>query len=497
MDYTTEEVNLLLQTGIELSMEKDKNQVLNKILNVSMVITNCDAGTLYVCKDGQLHFYLMKTISQDIDKDGSKGEIELPSVPMEAENVCAYTALRKRPMKIEDVYKCTELDFSGPRKYDKMTGYRTKSMMTVPLMNQESEVVGVLQLINAIAPKSGSIIPFSDKMEGIVLALASQAAIAMTNICFLEEINDQMWSFTEAMAETIDARTPYNANHIRIVANYSCLIADYINKMHEEGKEEESFPFYRREQLRLSALLHDIGKVAIPTSVMNKATRLEYRIDDIHLRFELFRTKYQVQMLNKHITPEQYSQEIKNLDYIEEIVKKINYSEYLSDEMSEKLEQVIDCRFSGEEGSEPLLTEEEKDCLRIKRGTLTAKEREIMESHVVLTERILEKVRFNHKYEKAKLWAAQHHERLNGCGYPRHLTAEQLPLESRILAVADVCDALIATDRPYRKPIPKEKAFAILRSMVKEGQLDGKLVDYLDAALTEREEQSKKKELEK
>ena len=484
MDYTTEEVNRLLQTGIDLSKEKDKKRVLNKILDASMEITHCDAGTLYICKDNLLHFKVMRTISQNIDRGRNDEEIDLPAVPMSDENICAYTVLNKRPLNIADVYSCEDIDFSGPQRYDRMTGYHTKSMMTIPLMDQRSQAVGVMQLINAMDRESGQVIPFSKRMEGIILALASQAAIAMTNICFLEEINEQMWSFTEALAETIDARTPYNANHIRLVADYSCMIADRINELHEQGIEEEYFPHYRREQLRLSALLHDIGKVAIPTSVMNKATRLEHRLYDIKNRFELFRTRYELQLLKKNISQEYYSQEIANLDRTEKLVEKINGSGYLSQNLKDELQHIINKNYEDGIVSQPYFTNEEKECLSIQFGTLTDKEREIMESHVELTERILDKVHFNHRYEKAKTWAAQHHERLDGSGYPRHLTAEQLPLESRILAVADICDALIATDRPYRKPIPRDRAFVILYDMADQGKLDRKIVDYLHDSLT-------------
>ena len=483
MDYTVKEVNQILETGIALSKEKNQNLLLDKILSASMEIANCDAGTLYTCKDGSLFFKVMKTLSQKIDQGGDGEEIDLPPVPMREENICAYTALHKELLNIDDVYQKSKFDFSGPYRYDKMTGYHTCSMMTIPLTNQDQEVIGVMQLINAMDERNHHLIPFAKRLEGILLSLASQAAITMTNISYVNAINNQMWSFTEAMAETIDARTPYNANHIRIVADYSCLLADYINEMHDKGLEEEYFTEERREQLRLSALLHDIGKVAIPTKIMNKATRLEQRIEEILLRFELFRTRYRVQFLEKKISKEQYEEALQRLQRSEDLAKKTNVSGFLSKELKEGLKEVIDYVYEGEEGIEPYFTEEEKECLMIEEGTLTEKERQIMESHVELTERILDKVHFNPQFEQAKIWASQHHEYLDGSGYPRHLNGKDLSLESRILTVADICDALIASDRPYRKSIPKEKAFCILRSMVKEGKLDGKLVDYLDAAM--------------
>lgn len=236
----------------------------------------------------------------------------------------------------------------------------------------------MLQLINAL-DDDGNIIPFDDENEEIVMALSSQAAIAISNMRYRDELQEQMWSFTEAMAAAIDERTPYNASHTRNVAKYCGLVADHINELHAKGLEEESFSINRKEQLVM----------------------------------------------------------------------------------------------------EPFFTEEEKECLRIVKGTLTEKERKIMESHVEITDRILSKVHFNSYFLDSPKWAAEHHECLNGRGYPNHKTADELATDARIIAVADICDALLATDRPYKKPIPKEKAYDILKDMANNGNIDGKIVEYL------------------
>ena len=237
MEDSNQYLKRVLDTGIALSKEKDRNKLLDMILKASMDITNCDAGTLYMNKDGYLHFKVMKTISMHVDQ-GKDGEtIDLPPVPIVPENICAYTVLYRKPLNIRDVYTSREFDFSGPMKYDSITGYHTQSMLTIPLLNQEDEAVGVMQLINAMDEK-GEIIEFAGEQEQIILSLASQAAIAMTNIQYTEEMKAQMWSFTEAMAEAIDARTPYNANHVRNVAVYAGKLADYINELHWKGLEE-------------------------------------------------------------------------------------------------------------------------------------------------------------------------------------------------------------------------------------------------------------------
>lgn len=482
MEYTNSELMKILDTGIALSKEKDRNKLLDKILDESMSITHCDAGTLYVCRDDKLQFQVMKTLSMHIDQGKNGEKIDLPPVPMAQGNICAYTVMHKMPLNIPNVYENQEFDFSGPYRYDKMTGYHTQSMLTIPLLNQEEDAVGVLQLINAM-DEQGNVVAFAPRMEHIILALASQAAIAVSNIRYMEEIKEQMWSFTEAMAETIDTRTPYNANHVRMVAGYAGKLADYINAQHEKGLEEEYFSENRKEQLLLGALLHDMGKVAIPIKVMNKATKLEDKLQDIEIRFELFRTRYKVQLLEGDLEPEAYEAAIACLDSTLALVKEVNAMGFLTEEKSQALQEVFGYVYRGKEGEQPYFTEEEKEDLLIRKGTLTEKERKIMESHVEMTERILSKVHFNANYQNAVKWAVQHHECLDGSGYPGHLTGDSLSTESRILAVADICDALLATDRPYKKPIPKEKAFAIMRDMAAQGKIDGKLVDYLEQCI--------------
>ena len=483
MEYTEKEISKILSTGIALSKEKDRNILLDKILDESMDITSCDAGTLYIYKNNKLYFKVMKTISLGIDK-GKRGEkIDLPPVELAPDNVCSYTAINKAPLNIINVYDGFEQDgikfnFLGPRNYDKLTGYHTQSMLTIPLLDQYENTVGVLQLINAL-DKSGKIIGFDKKYESIIMSLACQAAIAVTNIVYMNEIKEQMWSFTEAMAETIDARTPYNANHVRNVALYAEKMADYINRLHKDGKEDESFSSNRKEQLVLGALMHDMGKAVIPTKVMNKATRLGDKLPGILQRLELISSKYRIMYLENKIPKELYEEKSSRISYISESVVELDKTGFLTDEKMAQALDIASEKFDGEN----IFSDDEIECMLIKKGTLTDGEREQMESHVEITERILKKVHFNSQYKNAMTWAIQHHECLDGSGYPRHLKAEDLALESRILAVCDICDALLATDRPYKKPMPKEKAFFIMHDMASSGKLDEKLVSYLEECI--------------
>ena len=479
---TNEDFLSILDIGIAVAGEKDRNKLLDMIIDKGMELTRCDAGTLYILKENKLHFKIMKTISQGVDK-GRNGEvIEIPAVPLKEENICAYTAIHKKPLNIEDVYFSDEFDFSGPKNYDKMTGYRTQSMLTIPLIGLNDDVLGVLQLMNA-KDKEGVVVPFEKSLEHIVFSLSSQASIAVCNMQYMDEIKDTLWSFTEAMTEAIDARTPYNASHTRNVGKYAGILADYINELYEKGEETEYFTDDRKEQLLMGAMLHDIGKMIVPIKVMNKATRLGDDYDAVMKKLEYYRVKYEVMHLKGLLSKEEFEEKICQIDTAVSVIEKVDGAGFVDDELSAKLEEVLAYTYQDltVEGSEEIsyFTDEEKDCLRVKKGTLTAGEREIMESHVVMTERILSKVHFHSFYKDAPLFAAQHHECLNGKGYPKKLSAEDLPLESRILAVADICDALLATDRPYKKPMPKEKAFFILEDMAKFGNIDGKIVGYL------------------
>ncbi len=480
--FTNEDFLSILDIGIAVAGEKDRNKLLDMIIDKGMELTNCDAGTLYILKENMLHFKIMKTISQGVDK-GRNGEvIEIPAVPLREENICAYTAIHKKPLNIEDVYYSDEFDFSGPKNYDKMTGYRTQSMLTIPLIGLNDDVLGVLQLMNA-KDVNGEVCPFDKSLKHIVFSLSSQASIAVCNMQYMDEIKDTLWSFTEAMTEAIDARTPYNASHTRNVGKYAVLIADYINELYNKGEETEYFTEDRKEQLKMGAMLHDIGKMIVPTKVMNKATRLGEDYDKVVQKLKYYLAKYEIMHLKGLLSEAEFEEKSGQICKALSVIEKVDGAGFVDDKLSADLEEVLSYTYKDltvkDALEETFFTEEEKDCLRVKKGTLTAKEREIMESHVVMTERILSKVHFHSFYKDAPLFASQHHECLNGKGYPNKLTEADLPLESRILAVADICDALLATDRPYKKPMPKEKAFFILEDMAKAGNIDSKIVRYL------------------
>ncbi|MCR5468020.1 MAG: HD domain-containing protein [Lachnospiraceae bacterium] len=479
------ELREMLNIGIELTTEKNQNLLLKKMVTSAMDIAECDAGTLYLYVDDKLQFKIMRTISLGISQGEDGEKIDLPPVPLKEGNVCAYTAIHRELVNIPDVYTSDRFDFSGPKNYDKITGYRTGSMLVIPLEDSENVLVGVLQLINKHGSKMD---PFTEEDEFLIRSLGSMAAISLSEKIYLTEVKEQMHSFVQAFATAVDERTPYNGSHTRKVTQYSVILADYINKLHEKGETEDYFNENRREQLELAATLHDIGKMIVPLSVMNKATRLDDDLPKLIARYELLSVCYERDMYKGRITKEENEEIQKYIQESLDFIKEIDSAGFMPDEKLERVADIAEHKYVKEDGTViPFLEDNEKECLMIRKGTLTDEERKTMESHVVMTKKILDQVHFNKRYCNVAKFAAEHHEKLNGKGYPNGLTADELCLESRMLAVCDVYDALTSSDRPYKKPMPKEKAFAILYDMVKYNELEERLVKYLEEALSDPE----------
>ena len=480
----------IMDIGISLSTERDRNCLLMTILEKGMEITNCDASTLYLYENGELRFKFMKTLSKGISR-GLDGEpIDLPPVPMKEENVCSYAAIHREAVNIPDVYASSQFDFSGPRQYDSLTGYRTQSQLVVPLVNNENELIGVLQLINAMDEK-GNVTAFNEEYDIIIRALGAIAAIELTNLSYVEALKAQIYSFVEALTTALEKRTPYNALHTRNVEKYASLLADYITELHREGKCEHTFDSERKEQLMLAALIHDIGKMVVPLSIMNKATRLDTRLEKVDDRFALLKALYEIDMLRGRITPEEYEEVIRDLESELAFIHEMDVTDYVSDGDCEHIRRLAGKQHLGEDGTAlSYLTEKEAECLSIRSGTLTVKERKEMENHVVMTSKILEKVQFYKGFSMVPKWVGAHHEYLDGSGYPNGLKGDELDLETRLLTVVDIYDALVATDRPYKQPISKPRAIQILKDMAQKGKVDLQLVGWLDEALEEEMEKA-------
>jgi HD-GYP domain-containing protein (c-di-GMP phosphodiesterase class II) len=485
------QVESLLDIGIALSAEKKHNRLLERIVSEARSITNCDAGTLYLIEDNTLKFTIIQNESKNIFLNDPK-EINLPPVPMAKGNVSSYVAMTGRSINIQDVYTYPDFDFSGPRNYDKITGYRTKSMLVVPMENHESEVIGVLQLINSLEADKKEIRPFPCYYEKVIESLSSQAAIALTNMSLIKDIENLFSSFVEAIAAAIDQRSPYNVNHTRRVVKISRAMAEAVNKSGHWG--EQIFDEERIEQLMMAGWLHDIGKITTPLTVMNKATRMEGKISLVLQRLDFIGELEKAGSLKKQlhfaregnfqdleIEEQILADKIMKLEEIRELVISCdNPAKFINEDISSMLREAAQNTYLDQGGIlQPYITPEELENLCICKGTLTEDERKTMEDHVVVTSRMLEKIPFISKFKNVNIFASMHHELLDGTGYPQGLSGEEIPLEVRILAIADIFDALTAADRPYKKALPNEVAISIVESMAKEGKLDGQLVGLL------------------
>lgn len=472
----SEEMKRILDIGIQLTSEKSYARLYEMIMQEAMAITACDAGTLYIYKDEKLYFTIMRTNSQNIYKGGDGEVIDMPPVEMRESNVCSYSAIHRKIINIADVYSDDSFDWQGPKKYDSITGFHTQSMLVIPLVNHEGEVLGVLQLINAL-DADGTIIPFDTAYEYIIYSLASQASISLSNQMLIEELKDLMDSFVDAMTTAIDSRTPYNAHHTRMVAQYCDEMAGYIHEQHLLGNTAYDISEADREQLIMAARLHDVGKMIIPLSVMNKATRVEAELPIMQKHWEWLKAELRICMLEGKITEETYTEMSRALEDGRKVVEEADTAGFLKDELYEKIKALAGLKFPLSDGGEAgFITVEQAECLLVRKGTLTAKEREIIESHVSYTSVILKDIHFGSNYDKVALWAGRHHEYLDGSGYPNYVSAEELNTETRLLTIMDIYESLTSSDRPYKKPMPPERAVSVLESMVEEGKLDKGLV---------------------
>lgn len=476
---TQEDIRKILEIGVRLSSERDINRLLEQILSCAMELTRCDAGTLYLLDGDSLRFKIMRNDSLHTCSGGDGKPIDLPPVPLSRENVCALALLEGRTVLVEDVRNCGEYDFSGPIRYDAITGYHTQSMLVVPMRNREGQSIGVLQLINALDSK-GDICAFARDMVLMVESVASQAAITIQNVRYIREINTLIQSFVRVMSSAVDERTPYNGSHPRHMAAYGSRFIDYLNTCENAGH----FSPAEKEELLMSIWLHDIGKLVTPLEVMNKARRLtpEQYAAIMH-RMEIIRLTAEIRCLKGELSDEAKQELLHQITETVKLIDTVNSTGFLKDEFLMKLDLLRDRTYLGAEGeAHPWLLPEEYAMLSIRKGTLSDEERKIMEEHVVITDKLLSQIHFTGDLSHVREWAAAHHELLNGKGYPHHLKGIEIPYEVRIITILDIFDALVATDRPYKKAMPLEKALAILEENAGRGELDPELTKLFIAS---------------
>ncbi|MDD6036369.1 MAG: GAF domain-containing protein [Lachnospiraceae bacterium] len=478
------DVNKILEMSISLTAEHDYNKILEKTVTCAMELTNCEGGTLYLFRENRLEFMIMRNIDPEVQRRGGT----VPPLELDETKVCAYSAIHRELVNVPDVYaENTGFDFSGPKEYDKVFGCHTKSMLAFPLINHEEKLIGVAQLLNARNPE-GELISFTAEHETLIRALASMAAVSLSNMQYVSQIKQLLHSIVNVFTNAIDARTPYNYYHSRHVHDLVVDFMDYCNEKPEKAGIGLQFDAEHREELELTAMMHDIGKLVTPLEVMNKETRLAGRLETVLARLRYIRALKRIAYLEGSCTKEEYEAEADYIAEMLELIQQINAAGFLEDETIAKIKRLAEREYEDTDGERySYITKEETVCLMIKKGTLTEDEREIMKQHVVFTERFLSAMNFDEHYKNVRTWASLHHELLNGSGYPGGLTEKDLPFEVRLITVADVYDALTSDDRPYKKPHSREAAFAILGHMADDGQIDGKVLSVFKKAVLWKE----------
>lgn len=490
--------------GVALSAERDNNLLLEKILFGAIELTNADGGTLYtVTEDDCLKFEIMSNKTLNIALGGTSGK-EIPFAPLRLyldegspnlTTVAAYAALKDQTVNIDNSYEEQNFDFSGTRKFDQSTGYHSQSFLTIPMKNHESEVIGVLQLINAIDVNSQVIIPFSDEIQSLIESLASQAAVAMTNHNLIEGLKGLFEAFIELMAEAIDQKSPYTGGHCRRVPELTMMLAQAA--INTKTGPLENFTLNEKEfyELKIAGWLHDCGKVTTPESVMDKPTKLSAIFDRINLidqRYELLKMQAECDVLKKQVLAlssgkmDDFTQHATALEAFKlqcnqdrDFLRKSNFGgEFMTIEDQQRVDNIAAMQITDADGQrQPFLSENEVYNLKITRGTLTAEERNIINNHIVVTISMLESLPYPKALKRVPEYAGGHHERMDGKGYPRGLTREQMSIPARVMGIADIFEALTAKDRPYKNAKTLSESLFILGKMKLDNHIDPDLFD--------------------
>ena len=500
--FLEERIKRLNEIGIALSTEKDTNKLFELILEEAKNITNSDGRTLYMVDDkGNLKFEIMRNDSMNTVMGGTSG-VDIPFPPVNKyfddgepnlSNVSAYAAITGETINIEDAYEEKGYDFSGAKAYDKSSGYRSKSFLTMPLKNHENEIIGVMQLINATDKNTGEVISFTPEVQEQVESIASQGAVALTNKRLVEELKTLFESFIKLIATAIDKKSPYTGGHCARVPLITMMLADAVEKVDYGKFKDFAMTEDERYELYIAGWLHDCGKVATPPHVVDKGTKLETitdRIETVKTKFEVLRRDAEIDFLKKKLDLNGTKNgEIKNLekefvDKLEQLnddeafIEKCNVGgEFMEKELQNRVLDIA--KYDYKKGGEKIsfLSDNEVRNLNIPKGTLLPEEREIINDHIVITLDMLEQLPYPKQLKNVPEYAGGHHEKLDGTGYPKGLTEDQMSVQAKMMAIADIYEALTAADRPYKDGKKLSMAMRIMGFMKNDYHIDKDLFE--------------------
>ena len=497
------EVTDLLAVGVALSAERDLGVLLGRIVTYACRITGADAASLYVVERperGQPPTTLRFKLSRN-DSVSFAGNAEF-TVPISMKSVAGSVAVTRKPLNLPDAYHPpADAPFNLDRSFDQRTGYQSRSMLVWPMVSHADELIGVLQLINrkqGEAPLRSSedferrVVPFDARSEALVSALSAQAAVAVENALLYEDMARAFDGFVQASVHAIEQRDPTTMGHSVRVAGLTVALARQVHEADRGWLEAVRFTPEDLQELRYAGLLHDFGKVGVREEVLLKAKKLyPGTLELILARFQYARQAVETQLYRRKLEllergasraevetlERETAERIRMLDESLRLVRAANEPTVLAQGDAGRIVEIGRLTYATPEGeAQPLLLAGEVECLQIARGSLTLEEVREIQSHAQHTFDFLSRIPWGRRFHRLPFIAASHHEKLDGTGYPRGLKGDDIPIQSKIMAIADIYDALTASDRPYKRAVPTPRALDILWLETKDRHLDADLV---------------------
>ncbi|WP_036232199.1 GAF and HD-GYP domain-containing protein [Marinobacterium litorale] len=474
----------LARLASSLQTEADHQIILEQVVDSALDLLNSDGATLYIYQDGKLNFSVLRNLSLNIRENAPS----IAPIPLYKEDgevsdlVVARAYVAGQTINIPDIREETRYDFSGTHKFDQHFGYESRSFLCVPLTNHEDEVIGVLQMINAL-DDDDQVVPFQPHQAMLAEALGGIAATVLTQRILIDAQRKLFESFIRLIAEGIDYKSPVTGRHCQQVPEIAMMLAQGVREANEGKYGELNFTDQEMYELKIAAWMHDCGKITTPESVIEKGTKLEKIFDRIELVAGRMR-EYQQSLLIDTLRQdpgeeavERCERKIAELDDELEFLRSVNKGgEFITDEALARLEQLAAIEWEGVDGVQRRLIEpDELKNLSIARGTLLPEEIEIMRDHIRVTDRMLHSLIYPKNLSQVADIAVNHHEHLDGTGYPKGLKSEDLTVRARIMCIADIFEALTAPDRPYKPGMKLSQALTIIGRKVEDGHLDADL----------------------